>query len=154
MIRSGFSPSADCSICFRSHCQDSANLQESSAYLWMSVSSLSIRYPSIILIPPPVPCTRPYWNTCFAKVFNIPVYCPAGYLKFSASSGAVVFSSTCSKIDNIPISLSIFIIPLHTHIISNTTRHLYVMFIISTKKFSVNKKAYEHQVLFPMSKTL
>ena len=25
---------------------------------------------------------RPYWNASFAKVFNIPVYCPAGYLKF------------------------------------------------------------------------
>ena len=28
------------------------------------------------------PLCRPYWNTCFAKIINIPVYCPAGYLKF------------------------------------------------------------------------
>ncbi len=54
---------------------------------------------------------------------------------FSASSGAVVFSS-CSKMDKIPMSLSDFISSRSIFIVQKQTRQLYVMFIVTDRFFS------------------
>ena len=70
----------------------------------------------MMLIPPPVPCIVLIGIPALQRSSISRLIVRLETSNRSASSGAVVFSF-CSKIDNIPISLSIFIV-FHAPLIS------------------------------------
>ena len=114
-------------------------------------------YRSFIPKYPPLPFKIPFASTkCiyqfpftlnfFLKSNATVFYLPASNL--SASSGAVVFFS-CSSTDNIPISLSIFILlTLHMyHIKPNTTTICHVYY--SSQSFFIQQKSLQESGFLP-----